>query len=326
MKSALITGAAGQDGILLSQMLVADGYRVVGMIKPGMSGAGLHAYAPPVDVIDCDLADSDGLRDLIARTHPDEIYNLGGVSSIVESVNHPEMTHRVNVGAVEVILDAMTSLAPSCRFVQAASGTIFEGSEIEPQTETTPRSPRTPYAMAKAETLDLIADARARHGLHASAAILYNHESPLRGSGFVTRRITEGAARIAAGLQETLELGNIDVCRDWGWAPDYVRGMRAMMAADEPDDYILATGTTHWLREFLELAFVAVGIDDWHDRVVTREDLRRTTDPVVLRGDSTKAHTRLGWQHTRTFAQIAQEMVAYDIRLVVDPQALWHES
>lgn len=326
MKSALITGAAGQDGILLSQLLLADGYRVTGMIKPGMSGAVLHAYAPHVDVIDCDLADSDGLRALIGRVAPDEIYNLGGVSSIVESVNHPEMTRRVNVGAVEVILDEIRGLSHPCRFVQAASGTIFEGSEVEPQTELTPRAPRTPYAMAKAESMDLIAEARSRHGVHASAAILYNHESPLRGSGFVTRRITEGAARIAAGLQDTLELGNLDVRRDWGWAPDYVRGMRLMMAADMPDDYVLATGETHWLRDFLELAFNAVGIPYWRDCVVTRDDLLRSTDPVLLRGDSSKAYSGLGWRHTRTFAQIAEEMAAYDVRLIAEPQALWHEA
>lgn len=326
MKSALITGAAGQDGILLSRLLLADGYRVTGMIKPGMSGAVLHAYAPRVEVVDCDLADRQGLRDLIARVQPDEVYNLGGVSSIVESVNHPEMTHRVNVGAVEVMLGAIVGLPRPCRFVQAASGTIFEGSEVEPQNEETPRSPRTPYAVAKAESLDLLAHAREVDGVHASGAILYNHESPLRGSGFVTRRITEGAARIAAGLQDTLELGNTDVCRDWGWAPDYVRGMRLMMAAEVPDDYILATGQAHWLNEFLEIAFETVGIADWHDRVVTRDDLRRTTDPVLLRGDSSKARATLGWSHTRTFAQIAQEMVTYDVRLIKEPQALWHES
>lgn len=326
MKTALITGAAGQDGILLSQLLLAEEYRVVGLIKPGTSGAVLHAYAPRVEVVDCDLADLSALGDLVTRVQPDEVYNLGGVSSIVESVNHPEMTHRVNVEAVEALVAAIAGLPRACSFVQAASGTVFEGSQVAPQDEHTPRTPRTPYARAKAHTLDIVAAARTEHGLHASAAILYNHESPLRGSGFVTRRITEGAARIAAGLQDTLELGNIEVCRDWGWAPDYVRAMRAMARADEPDDFILATGEAHWLSEFLELAFRAVGIDDWRTCVVTREDLRRDTDPVVLRGDSRKAYERLGWRHTRSFAQIAQEMVTYDTRLVRDPQALWHES
>ncbi len=325
MTTVLITGAAGQDGILLSQALLAEGCRVVGLIKPGTSGAVLHAYAPAVEVVDCDLADLAALRALIERLQPQEVYNFGGVSSIVESVNHPEMTHRVNVEAVATMLEAVGALPDPCTFVQAASGTVFEGTATTPQDERTERSPRTPYACAKAETLDLVAAARAR-GLHASSAILYNHESPLRGSGFVTRRITEGAARIAAGLQDTLELGNIEVCRDWGWAPDYVRAMRAMALAEEPDDYILATGEAHWLTEFLQIAFSAVGIDDWTQVVVTREDLRRSTDPVVLRGDSAKAHRALGWRHTRTFAQIAEEMVAYDVRLVRDPQALWFES
>jgi GDPmannose 4,6-dehydratase len=248
------------------------------------------------------------------------------VSSIVESVNHPEMTHRVNVGAVETILSTMTALDVSCRFVQAASGTIFEGSDVSPQDESTPRAPRTPYALTKAESMDLIANARDQDGVHASAAILYNHESPLRGSGFVTRRITEAAARIAAGLQDHVELGNLEVCRDWGWAPDYVRGMRLILQADTPDDYVLATGQTHWLAEFLEIAFHTVGIDNWRDYVRTRDDLRRTTDPSVLCGNSAKAHVALGWEHTRSFSDIAVAMVEYDMKLIRDPQALWHES
>lgn len=326
MKSALITGAAGQDGILLSQMLLADGYRVTGLIKPGTSGSILHGYAPQVDVLDCDIADRDTFASVIASVQPNEIYNLGGVSSIVESVNHPEMTQRVNVGAVETILEAMRSLDGDCRFVQAASGTIFEGSDASPQNESTPRAPRTPYAITKATSLDLIAEARESQGVHASAAILYNHESPLRGSGFVTRRITEAAARIAAGLQDHVELGNLEVRRDWGWAPDYVRGMRLMAQADHAGDFVLATGETHWLAEFLEIAFRAVGIDDWQGRVRTRDDLRRSTDPTVLCGDSSKAQRELGWVRTKTFAEIAAAMVDYDVRLIKDPQALWHES
>jgi GDPmannose 4,6-dehydratase len=326
MPTALITGAAGQDGILLSQMLVAEGYSVVGLIKPGTGGSQLHSYASAVRILDCDLADSEQLGAVLASVQPDEIYNLGGVSSIVESVNHPEMTQRVNVGAVETILTTMATDLRGARFVQAASGTIFEGSDSAPQDESTPRSPRTPYARAKAETMELIAAAREQHGVHASAAILFNHESPLRGSGFVTRRITEAAARIAAGLQSELELGNLDVCRDWGWAPDYVRGMRMMMAADEPADYALATGQTHWLKDFLRIAFERAGLPDWESYVVTRDDLRRSTDPTVLCGNSEKAYRALGWQHTKTFSEIAEAMVDYDARLIRDPQALWHES
>ncbi len=327
MKSALVTGAAGQDGILLAQMLLADGYRVRGLVKPGTDSSVLHRYADAVEIVSCDLGDPAALRAVIVDDVPDEIYNFGGISSIMESVGNPGMTRQVNVGAVETILGAMADLAPlhGCRFVQASSGTIFEGSEVPFQNESTPRVPRTPYAMAKAEAMELITEAREGKGLFASAAILYNHESPLRGSGFVTRRITEGAARIAAGLTDVLELGNIDVCRDWGWAPDYVRGMRLMMAADQPGDFVLATGEVNWLKDFLRLAFEAAGIADWQDHVHTREDLRRTTDPTVLRGDSAKAQRDLGWRRTRTFPEIAEAMVAYDIRLLEEPAALWHE-
>ena len=327
MKSALITGAAGQDGILLSQLLVADGYRVIGLVKPGTPADELHRYAGSVEVVDCDLGDPVDLRSVVLDVAPDEIFNLGGISSIMESVNNPEMTHRVNVGAVDTILSAMAERGPgTCRFVQASSGTIFEGSDVPLQDERTPRSPHTPYAVAKAAAMDLITAAREERGLFASAAILYNHESPLRGAGFVTRRITEGAARIAAGLDDVLELGNIDVCRDWGWAPDYVRGMRLMMAAERPDDYILATGQVNWLKDFLAIAFTAAGIEDWQQHVHTREDLRRTTDPTILRGDSTRAYEELGWRHTRTFPEIAEAMVAYDMLLLADPEALWHEQ
>jgi GDPmannose 4,6-dehydratase len=325
MRTALITGAAGQDGILLAGMLAADGYRVVGLIKPGTSGDLLRAYVPAVEIVAVDLADAAGLASVIAGARPEEIYNLGGVSSITESVSFPEMTRRVNVGAVETILAAMRDLPASCTLVQAASGAVFEGTEVEPQSEDTPMAPRTPYAVAKADTVERIRAARGE-GLRACSAILYNHESPLRGAGFVTRRISEGVARIAAGLQDRLELGNIDVCRDWGWAPDYVRGMRLMMAAAEPDDYVLATGVAHRLSEFLSVAFAAVGIPDWADYVVTRDDLRRDTDPTLLRGDSTRAERALGWAHTRSFAQIVEEMVAFDRRLLGDPTALWHEA
>lgn len=328
MTSALITGAAGQDGILLAQLLCADGYQVSGLIKPGTDATQLLHYAPDVEIIECDLGDSSALRSVLLDLVPREIYNLGGVSSIMESVDQPEMTHRVNVGAVESILAVMVELGErhECRFVQAASGTIFEGSDVSPQNEQTPRMPKTPYAIAKAETLDLIACARHESGVFASAAILYNHESPLRGSGFVTRRITEGAARIATGEMDILELGNIEVCRDWGWAPDYVRGMRLMMAAQRPDDFILASGEVNWLRTFLELAFTAAGVADWQAHVRTRDDLRRSTDPTVLLGDSSKAVRELGWSRTKTFPQIAEAMVAFDLLLLKDPLALWHET
>lgn len=323
---ALITGAAGQDGILLSQDLLASGAEVVGLVKPGTDTSFLLRYAPAVQVIDCDLSDSVSLRRALDDASADEIYNLGGISSIVESFNDPVGTHAVNVGAVRTILEALAENPGHGRLVQASSGTIFEKTDVAPQNEATPRAPHSPYAKAKAEAMDLIAQYRSDHGVHASAAILYNHESPLRGSGFVTRRITEGVARIAAGQQQGLELGNLDVSRDWGWAPDYVRGMQLMMRTAEPRDYILATGLTHQLSEFLQLAFAAVGIDNWAEHVTVREDLKRDSDPVALKGNSSAAYRDLSWQHTKSFAEMVQAMVDFDRELLVNPEALWQET
>ena len=328
---ALITGVAGQDGTLLSEMLLADGYEVVGLVKPDHDYSTYLKYTPTAEVLECDLGDPNTLEQLIIDAAPDEIYNFGGISSLVEASANPELTHKVNVGAVEAILAGMKTLASrargttaTVRFVQAASGTVFEGTETSPQDERTTRCPVTPYAVAKAQTLELIDVARTQ-GLFATAAILYNHESPLRGEGFVTRRITQGVAKIAAGQQEFLELGNLDVSRDWGWAPDYVRGMRAMIAANTPHDYVLATGQSHELKDFIALAFKAAGIEDWQPLVRTNDDFRRQTDPTLLRGDSSRAYKELGWQHTKSFEEIAQAMVAYDQLLLNDPQALWHE-
>ncbi|MDP2287412.1 MAG: GDP-mannose 4,6-dehydratase [Actinomycetota bacterium] len=325
---ALITGVAGQDGTLLSQMLLADGYEVVGLVKPGHDTSTLLRYAPDLTVLACDLGDPVALEQLILDQQPKQIYNLGGISSLLEAAEHPDITQRINVGAVESILSAAKQLAQQnmpLRFVQAASGTVFEGTEISPQNEHTPRCPLTPYAVGKAQTLELIDVARA-DGLFATAAILYNHESPLRGEGFVTRRITQAVARIAAGQQEFLELGNLDVSRDWGWAPDYVRAMRLMLAADSPHDYVLGTGESRELTDFIALAFKAAGISDWQSVVRSNDDRRRHTDPALLRGDSARAYAELGWQHTKSFEEMARSMVKYDQLLLDDPTALWHEA
>ena len=325
---ALITGVAGQDGTLLSQQLLAEGFEVVGLVKPGHDTSTLLRYAPQITVVSCDLGDPIQLEQLIIDQRPDQIYNLGGISSLVEAAEQPELTRRINVGAVESILSATRQLAQhgfQLRFVQAASGTVFEGTELSPQDERTPRCPLTPYAIGKAQTLELI-DAARSEGLFATAAILYNHESPLRGEGFVTRRITQAVARIAAGQQAFLELGNLDVSRDWGWAPDYVRAMRLMLAAEVPHDYVLATGQSHELTDFIAVAFKAAGIDDWQSLVRSNDDLRRHTDPTLLRGDSSRAYAELGWQHTKNFQEMAQSMVRYDQLLLDEPTALWHEA
>jgi GDPmannose 4,6-dehydratase len=213
----------------------------------------------------------------------------------------------------------------SPKLVAAASGTIFEGVDKAPQTEESIPEPKSPYAQSKAEVIRLLKSAREEQGLFATAAILYNHESPLRGEGFVTRKITMAVAKISQGQQDILELGDIEVARDWGWAPDYVRCMRLMLGAPSPSNFIVATGISHRLSFFVQRAFAAVGITNWQDYVVSTSDNLRKVDTNLLVGDSRKAYIELGWRHTVDFDQIATRMVQYDLELLKDPNALWHD-
>ena len=326
---ALITGVAGQDGTILSQALIAEGYHVTGLIKPGTSPDMLLRYAPEVTILEVELSDQDQVEKTILSVQPDEIFNFGGISSIVESVNNPELTHRVNVGSVQAILRGMeelTKIGMKPKLVTAASGTIFEGVDKAPQTEKTIPEPKSPYAQSKAEVIRLLEEAREQKNLFATAAILYNHESPLRGEGFVTRKISMAVAKISQGQQGILELGDIEVARDWGWAPDYVRCMRLMLGSKNPEDFILATGISHRLSFFVQRAFAAVGINNWQDYVVSTSDNLRKVDTNLLVGDSRKAYIELGWRHTVDFDHMAAEMVKYDLELLKDPTALWRES
>ena len=327
-KKALITGVAGQDGTILSQILIGEGYQVTGLIKPGTGADTLLRYAPEVKILEVELSDQDHMEKTVVDTNPDEIYNFGGISSIVESVNNPELTHEVNVGSVQAILRGMTTLqknSHSPKLVAAASGTIFEGVDKAPQTEESIPEPKSPYAQSKAEVIRLLKSARDEQGLFATAAILYNHESPLRGEGFVTRKITMAVAKISQGQQDILELGDIEVARDWGWAPDYVKCMRLMLGAPNPSNFILATGISHRLSFFVQRAFEAVGITNWQDYVVSTSENLRKVDTNLLVGDSRKAYIELGWRHTVDFDRIAAKMVQYDLELLRDPNALWHD-
>jgi GDPmannose 4,6-dehydratase len=318
---ALVTGAAGQDGTILSTLLDRDGLDVVGLVKPGTDTSMLRRYAPGVILVECDLADTTALRTTALDVAPDEIYNLGGFTAPGESWDHQEEVHRINVEAVAALLEVVVERAGT-RMFQASSASIFEGTDAIPQTERSRRWPKSPYAVSKAASMDLVNGARDR-GAFAVCGILYNHESPLRGEGFVTRRITKAVARIAAGLQDTIELGDIEVARDWGWAPDYVRGMQLMLRAEVPHDYVLATGISHRLSFFLDKAFRAAGIEDWSGRVVSSSDRRRATDTNMLVGDSRAAYLELGWRHTVDFDSMAAIMVRHDMALLEDPDALW---
>lgn len=325
----LITGVAGQDGTILAHLLNREGAETLGLVKPGHPFeelTQLRAYAPGMEIRECDLRDQHQLREIVLEFEPDQIFNFGGISSIVESIKHPDLTREINVGSVEAILGAMRELksrGSHCRLVAAASGTIFEGVDRSPQNEGTEPSPNSPYALSKAEVIDVLRKARTNEGLFTTSAILYNHESPLRGEGFVTRKITMAVAKIAAGQQDVLELGDIEVARDWGWAPDYVQGMRLMLENAVPKDFVLATGISHRLSYFVTKAFESAGINNWRERVVSTADNQRKIDTNLLVGDSRSAYVELGWRHTVDFDSMAAAMVAFDQELLVDPQALW---
>lgn len=317
----VITGAAGQDGTILSTQQSRQGHHVTALIKPGTSAELLRRYVPEATILECDLRDDQLLREIIRENRPEEIYNLGGFTSPGESWEHAEEVQQLNVEAVRAILDVAREIS-HVRVFQASSASIFEGADTIPQTERTWRAPKSPYAYSKVASMELVDTARS-NGLFAVSGILYNHESPLRGEQFVTRRVSKAVARISRGLQETLELGDIEVARDWGWAPDYTNAMMLMMRAQVPHDYVLATEISHRLSFFLDRAFAAVGISDWLPLVVSSSERTRATDTNKLVGNSSAAYRELGWRHTVDFDSMARAMVHHDLELLDDAEALW---
>jgi len=301
------------------------------VVKPGHDHADvarLKGYAPGIEVVECDLRNQDELVRLVQDFEPHEIFNFGGISSIVESFKNPELTHEINFDSVSALLAGIRAVRSgdsgvSPRLVTAASGAIFEGVDRSPQSEDTEPAPNSPYAKSKSEVISMLKRARHEEGLFVTSAILYNHESPLRGEGFVTRKISMAVARISAGMQSVLELGDTEVARDWGWAPDYVRAMQLMVGAEVPADYVLATGISHRLSFFIARAFAAAGIQNWEDFVVTTEANQRKVDTNLLVGDSRRAYLDLKWRHTLDFDSIAKEMTRFDIALLDTPDVAW---
>jgi len=321
---ALITGAAGQDGTILATMLARQGAHTTGLIKPRTEFDRLTRYVPEVEIIEVDLSDIDTLRNVVKEVSPTHIWNFGGFTAPGESWSHEEEVHRINVDAVEALLSSAAELEEPARVFQASSSHIFEGTDRSPQTEAFELTPHSPYARSKAEALQLVREYREERQLFAVSGILYNHESPLRGPNFVTRKVSMASARIAAGQQDVLELGDIEVARDWGWAPDYVRAMVLMLQADRPRDFVLATGISHRLSFFVQKAFAAAGIADWRERVITTAS-DRPVDTNKMVGDSRAAYLELGWRHTVDFDSIAARMVRHDMELLADPSALWRD-
>ncbi len=318
MPTCLITGVTGQDGAYLSQLLLQKGYRVVGMMRRSASsdvvGGRLRwlGIADDVELVDGNLVDLSSLIRALQAYEPDEVYNLGAQSFVPTSWNQPLLTGLVTGIGTANLLEAMRIVRPGARFYQASSSEMFGRTRQPRQNENSPFYPRSPYGIAKLYAHWMTVNHRESFGLHASSGILFNHESPLRGIEFVTRKITDGVARIKLGLARRLPLGNLEARRDWGHARDYVRAMWLMLQQDTPDDYVVATGQTTTIREFCRLAFSYAGLD-YREHVVTRHDLIRPAEVDFLLGDASKARDKLGWRPTVTLEDMIAEMVEADL-------------
>ena len=310
MKRALITGITGQDGSYLAELLLAKGYDVHGIVRRSSSDTrGRIAHLPAVTLHRGDITDGGSIARIVHDVKPIEVYNLAAQSHVGESFGQPEYTGDVTgIGALRLLEDVQRH-APRARFYQASSSEMFGGMlGTAPQNEATPFHPRSPYGCAKVYAHHATVNYRESYGLHASCGILFNHESPRRGEEFVTRKIARAVGRIAAGRQDKLHLGNLDAKRDWGFAGDYVQAMWLMLQQDTPDDYVIATGETHTVREFCEMAFARVGLR-WQEHVVVDPALFRPAEVDLLLGDASKALEVLGWKPRWSFRSLVNEMV-----------------
>ncbi len=317
MRTALITGITGQDGAYLAKFLLDKGYQVHGMVRRG-STLPFERIADLTDRITLhqgDLLDQMALVRLLEHVQPTEVYNLAAQSFVPTSFDQPILTGEVTALGVTRLLEAIRAVDLNIRFYQASSSEMFGKVHEEPQTEATPFWPRSPYGVAKMYGHWMTVNYRESYGLFACSGILFNHESPLRGIEFVTRKITDAVARIANGQQEKLHLGNLDAERDWGYAGDYVEAMWLMLQSEKPDDYVVATGQKHTVRQFAQLAFERVNLD-WEKHVVVDPKFYRPADVNTLCGDATKARQKLGWQPKVSFEELVHMMVDEDMARV----------
>lgn len=312
-RTALITGITGQDGSYLAELLLGRGYRVVGTTRH-RTPASTQRLAPLLDRLtleELDLGDATAVRTLVGRIAPDEVYHVAAASRVDDSWRHPMESLVANAGSTANLLDALARERPGARLLVASSCEIFGRPVSTPQSERTPVAPVSPYGVSKAAAYWLTATFRESHGLFAASAILYNHESPRRSEDFVTRKISLGAARIAAGLGQQLVLGDLEARRDWGYAGDYAEAMWRMLQLDRPRDVVLGTGVSHSVREFCELAFSHVGLD-YRDHVVPDRTLFRPVDPTSLVADARLARELLGWEPDVAFHALVEMMVSAD--------------
>lgn len=316
-KTALITGITGQDGSYLTELLLQQGYKVYGLVQRSANYQfeNIEHLLKDIHIITGDLADFSSLTRAVKKAAPQEIYNLAAQSFVQASWDIPELTGDITGVGVSRVLEAMRLEAPNARFYQASSSEMF-GKVVEtPQRETTPFYPRSPYGVSKVYGHFATVNYRESFGLFACSGILFNHESPRRGREFVTRKIAIGVARIKAGLEKELRMGNIDAKRDWGFAGDYVRAMHLMLQQDTPDDFVVGTGETHSVKEFLELAFNHVGLN-WQDHVVQDEAFMRPAEVDLLLSDPTKARDVLGWKPEVSFPELVAMMVDSEMKAI----------
>ena len=319
MPRALITGIDGQDVQYLAELLISKGYDTFGMIRGQANPRAqiVQDEIPEVELIEGDLQDLSSLIAVVEQVQPDEVYNLGAVSFVALSFRQPELTADITGLGVLRMLEAIRVVGGTngnrMRFYQASSSEMFGKVRETPQNESTGFHPRSPYGAAKVFGHYITVNYREAYGFHASSGISFNHEGPRRGLEFVTRKVSNGVARIKLGLQEKIALGTLEAARDWGYAGDYVEAMWLMLQQDEPDDYVIATGKTHTIRELLELAFAAAEIDDWRRYVESDQRFMRPAEVDILTGDATKARQRLGWKPKVSFPELVKMMVEADL-------------
>ncbi len=317
MRKALVTGVTGQDGSYLAEFLLGQGYRVIGMVRrtSTINFDRIRHIQDKIELVQGDLLDQMSLIGILQEHRPEEVYNLAAQSFVPTSFTQPVLTGEFTALGVTRVLEAIRIVDPSIRFYQASSSEMFGKVMEVPQKETTPFHPRSPYGVAKVYGHWITINYRESYDLHASSGILFNHESPRRGLEFVTHKITDAVARIKLGMADELRLGNLESRRDWGYAADYVRAMWMILQQDEPDDYVIATGETHSVEEFVEEAFSHVDLD-WKEFVVQDPKYYRPAEVDLLVGDASKSGEKLGWEPTVGFRQLVRLMVDADLEAI----------
>jgi GDPmannose 4,6-dehydratase len=320
MSRALITGITGQDGSYLAELLLEKGYEVHGMVRRVALEDPEHRLGRITHLLDRLTLDAGSLDSypsvfsVISDVRPDEVYHLAAQSFVGNSFDDAFTTFRVNIDGTHFVLESIRQIVPQCRVYFAGTSEMFGNAEEVPQNERTRFHPRSPYGISKVTGFELARNYREAYGMFVAGGILFNHESPRRGFEFVTRKITRHVARIKAGQTNELPLGNLDAKRDWGYAGDFVQAMQLMLQQNQPDDFVIATGETHSVREFCEVAFSRAGLN-WEDHVVVRPEFFRPAEVHQLQGDASKARRVLGWESTVTFEQLVQMMVDHDLTL-----------